>query len=71
VGCGHSGTSILTAILNSHSHLRALAGESFAFRPWFSAGKTDRYMAARIHKKYSMMSGYSKRHRPTCMKPAE
>ena len=48
VGCGHSGTSILAAILDSHSNLHALAGESYAFRPWFSAKRIRAYLTGKM-----------------------
>jgi len=48
VGCGHSGTSILAAILDSHSNLHALAGESYTFRPWFSAKRIRAYLTGKM-----------------------
>jgi hypothetical protein len=32
VGCGHSGTTLLTAMLDSHPHMRSYPGESNLFR---------------------------------------
>ncbi len=36
VGCGHSGTSLLCAILDSHPKLRAIVGENYVFWLWYS-----------------------------------
>lgn len=48
VGCGHSGTSILTAILDAHPGLAAVSGESFAFRPWWSRDVIARYYKGKL-----------------------
>jgi len=39
VGCGHSGTSLLCAVLDSHPELRALPGENYNFWAWFDRDK--------------------------------
>src|SRR5690554_6427140 len=39
VGCGHSGTSLLVAVLDSHPELRALPGENYNFWAWFDRDK--------------------------------
>ena len=48
VGCGHSGTSILTAILDAHPKLAAVPGESFAFRPWWSRDTIADYFNGKL-----------------------
>ena len=34
VGCGHSGTTLLAAMMDSHPNIRAFPDESGAFNDW-------------------------------------
>lgn len=39
VGCGHSGTSLLCAVMDSHPRLQALPGENYNFWAWLDRKK--------------------------------
>ncbi|MEI6799508.1 MAG: sulfotransferase [Pseudomonadota bacterium] len=48
IGCGHSGTSLLAAILAAHPSFGALTGETYAFRPWHRKEQIAAFLGRKI-----------------------